>query len=138
MLSPAALLAPPDGIGRLAVSLFAPETAAEVTARVRAYLAVAYADPRIAALPESDRDRAAAAYAYAEAYDAKADLVHDDDASAEVEGQGSRTTAPDQRAYWRARASEYRTELAGILASTTTGTVSAYAPARFLQVRSRR
>lgn len=112
MLSPAALLAPPYGTGRLAVSLFAPETAEEVTARVRAYLAIAYADARVSAVGEAvgeaAQDAAVMAYAYAEAYDAKADLVHDDDATATVEGQGSRTTAPDQREHWMARAAEYR------------------------------
>lgn len=138
MLSPAALLAPPDGTGRLAVSLFAPETAAEVTARVRAYLAVAYADPRIAALTDAaTQDDAAAWAAYAMAYDAKADLVADDDATAVVEGQGSRTTAPDQRQHWRERAVYFRSQYEAVIDAATVA-VATNTFAGFRLVRSLR
>lgn len=86
--------------GRVASSFFPDEDAVALALRLDAYLAEAYADPRVTALESEDQDAPARQWAYYRAFEAVGDRLNLEAATVSLDDQGARTRLSDQIKYW--------------------------------------
>lgn len=105
--------------GRIAPGLFPGEPGPALDARFRAYIDVAYAHEKVAALAEAERDAPAASYVYHLAY---TDIAQDFAAvptRADLERQGSESYSPNQWKYFDELARHYLGVFDAAFAETT-------------------